>query len=71
MLSTALLLPTAFSLRGPAPFARRFATANVVAPSVTMSSAYDFSARDLKTNEVVEFSTFKNKVSLVVNVASA
>ena len=64
---TTLAFGTAFSVRGPAPFARRIATANVVGPQM---SAYDFSARDLKTNDVVELSKYKGKVSLVVNVAS-
>ena len=65
---TTLAFGTAFSVRGPAPFARRIANANVVGPQ--MSGAYDFSARDLKTNDVVELSKYKGKVSLVVNVAS-
>ena len=64
---TTLAFGTAFSVRGPAPFARRIATANVVGPQM---SAYDFSARDLKTNDVVELSKYKGKVSLVVNVDS-
>lgn len=59
MLATAVL-STAFSLRGPAPFAaRRVTLANVAGPM--MSSAYDFNARDLKSNEVVELSQFKGK----------
>ena len=64
---TTLAFGSAFSVqRGPA-FARRIAISNV-APQ--MSGAYDFSARDLKTNDVVELSKYQGKVSLVVNVAS-
>ena len=37
---------------------------------VAMSSAYDYSARDLRTGGVVELSQYEGKVSLVVNVAS-
>ena len=36
----------------------------------TMSGAYDFSARDLRTGNVQELSAYEGKVSLIVNVAS-
>ena len=36
-----------------------------------MSGAYDFSARDLKTNDVVQLDQYEGQVALIVNLASA
>lgn len=38
--------------------------------AVQMSGAYDFSAKDLKTNANVDLKQYEGQVSLVVNVAS-
>ena len=69
MLTLATVCAAGYTLRGPASMmhARSSHAMNVQ----MKASAYDFSARDLKTNEVVELSTFDQKVSLAVNVASA
>jgi glutathione peroxidase-family protein len=36
-----------------------------------MSGAYDFSARDFKTNDVVQLDQYEGQVALIVNLASA
>ena len=65
LLVAASLLSSALVLH-PAPPARAAPMRMMASPS----SAYDFSARDLDTGNVVELSKYYDSVCLFVNVAS-
>ena len=67
MLFTAALLATGALLHGSATAPRSMSHRST---AVAMSGAYDFSARDLRSGEVVDLARYQGKVSLVVNVAS-
>ena len=67
MLAIAALTSAAVSLRSPRLARRASGTLSAVG---TRISAYDFSARDLQSGKTVDLGTYRQKVSLVVNVAS-
>ena len=67
MLALSSVLSTAFVLHGVAPPRGPTMAVRMMAKP---TSAYDFSARDLATGDVVELSEYAGSVSLFVNVAS-
>ena len=66
MLATALLTAGALLHGGS-----RAHTGLARSGRAAMSGAYDFSARDLKTNDVVQLDQYEGQVALIVNLASA
>ena len=58
----------AFAPRAPLALAR--SNSHSARAAVQLSGAYDFSAKDLESNKLVELSQYEGQVSLVVNVAS-
>ena len=66
MLATALLTAGALLHGGS-----RAHTGMTRSGRAAMSGAYDFSARDLKTNDVVQLDQYEGQVALIVNLASA
>ena len=59
-----------FEVKGPRFALERDAWGTRMRGGSVAMSAYDFSARDLKTGQVTELSQYEGKVSLIVNVAS-
>ena len=60
------------ALEAPLAYAAQQAeNAAAMGHRAAMSGAYDFSARDLKTNDVVQLDQYEGQVALIVNLASA
>jgi hypothetical protein len=58
------------ALLGGAPTAGRSVARSLSSSCKAAAGVYDFSARDLTTDENIEFSRYAGQVSLIVNVAS-
>ena len=67
----ALLAASPAFVARPLPHQRIAAPRHSACVAAAKGDFYDFSAKELVTNDDVDLSTFAGKVSLVVNVASA
>jgi glutathione peroxidase len=69
MALVAALLSTGALLSG-SHSAARFSCRRAPSPTASAAGAYGFSARDLRSGDVVDLAKYEGKVSLIVNVAS-